>query len=106
MFDKIYKKLEKELREKKKQMATIIELSNQAYEARDGAQLEIAAIQQTMQRERAEFEEQMVHTQLSPPSPCPRPAQPHPRVAHNLLANLLDTCFFFLCVAGTIPQDH
>lgn len=77
MFDKIYKKLEKELREKKKQMATIIELSNQAYEARDGAQLEIAAIQQTMQRERAEFEEQMVHTQLSPPYlPAPSTATP------------------------------
>lgn len=59
MFDKIYKKLERELHEKKKQMANIIELSNQAYEARDGAQMEIAAIQQTMTRERGEFEEQM-----------------------------------------------
>ena len=59
MFDKIYKKLEEELREKKNQMATIIELSNQAYEARDGAQLEIAAIQQSMAKDRAEFEEKM-----------------------------------------------
>mmetsp|Transcript_11365 Transcript_11365/g.39630 ORF Transcript_11365/g.39630 Transcript_11365/m.39630 type:complete len:550 (-) Transcript_11365:22-1671(-) len=59
MFDKIYKKLERELHEKKKQMANIIELSNQAYEARDGAQMEIAAVQQQMGRERAEYEEQM-----------------------------------------------
>ena len=59
MFDKIYKKLEEELREKKNQMATIIELSNQAYEARDGAQLEIAAIQQSMAKDRGEFEEKM-----------------------------------------------
>merc|ERR1712166_1041568 len=46
VFDNIYRKLERELHEKKKKMANIIELSNQAYEARDQAQMEIAAIQQ------------------------------------------------------------
>ena len=46
VFDNIYRKLEKELHEKKKQMANIIELSNRAYEQRDSAQIEIAAIQQ------------------------------------------------------------
>jgi hypothetical protein len=39
VFDNIYRKLEKELHDKKKQMAAIIELSNQAYEARDQAQV-------------------------------------------------------------------
>ena len=34
VFDQIYKKLEKELAEKKKEMARIIEISNKAYEAR------------------------------------------------------------------------
>ena len=57
VFDNIYRKLEKDLHEKKKQMANIIELSNQAYEARDGAQMEIAAIQQALSRERAEHEQ-------------------------------------------------
>ena len=34
-FDNVYKKMEKELHEKKKEMANIIEISNIAYEARD-----------------------------------------------------------------------
>lgn len=37
VFDQIYKKLEKELEEKKREMANIIEVSNSAYEARDAA---------------------------------------------------------------------
>ena len=60
MFDNIYRKLEKELHEKKKQMANIIEISNQAYEARDQAQMEIAAIQQADAKETQEYDETMV----------------------------------------------
>ena len=37
VFDQIYKKLEKELEEKKREMANIIEVSNSAYEARNAA---------------------------------------------------------------------
>lgn len=37
VFNQIYKKLEKELEEKKREMANIIEVSNSAYEARDAA---------------------------------------------------------------------
>jgi DNA repair exonuclease SbcCD ATPase subunit len=59
VFDNIYRKLEKELHEKKKKMANIIELSNQAYEARDQAQMEIAAIQQADAKETQEYDEQM-----------------------------------------------
>ena len=44
VFDKIYKKLERELAEKKKEMARIIEISNKAYEARDAAQQEMAGL--------------------------------------------------------------
>ena len=40
-------------------MANIIEVSNQAYEARDQAQMEIAAIQQADAKETQEYEEQM-----------------------------------------------
>ena len=40
-------------------MANIIELSNQAYEARDQAQMEIAAIQQADAKETQEYDEQM-----------------------------------------------
>lgn len=60
VFDNIYRKLEKQLQAKKKAMANIIEVSNQAYEARDSAQMEIAAIQQSMNRERSEFEEHVL----------------------------------------------
>merc|ERR1712232_518486 len=45
--------------EKKKQMANIIEMSNQAYESRDQAQMEITAIEQMNSKERSEYEEQM-----------------------------------------------
>lgn len=44
VFDGIYKKLQHELAEKKKKMAEIIEVANVAYEARDRAQTEIAAL--------------------------------------------------------------
>lgn len=60
VFDNIYKKLEKSLVTKKKSMAAIIEASNEAYEARDSAQMEIAALQHSMNRERQEFEEAML----------------------------------------------
>lgn len=39
VFDNVYKKLERELLEKKKQMANIIELSNLSYEQRDNFQV-------------------------------------------------------------------
>lgn len=38
VFDQIYKKLERELADKKREMGRIIEVSNKAYEARDAAQ--------------------------------------------------------------------
>ena len=59
VFDNIYRKLERELHQKKKKMANIIELSNQAYESRDQAQMEIAAIQQADAKETQEYDEQM-----------------------------------------------
>jgi coiled-coil domain-containing protein 63/114 len=45
VFDTIYRKLEKEHSDKKKQMAATIELSNVAYEQRDAAQLELRTLQ-------------------------------------------------------------
>ena len=59
VFDNIYRKLERELHEKKKQMANIIELSNLSYEQRDNSQMEIAAIEQANRKEQEDFEEQM-----------------------------------------------
>jgi len=59
VFDNIYRKLEKELHEKKKQMANIIELSNLAYEQRDAAQMEVAAIEAQNRKEQEDFEESM-----------------------------------------------
>jgi len=56
VFDGIYKKLERELHEKKKEMAAIIEDSKNAYQTRDKAQSEMAALQQHADKERTEFE--------------------------------------------------
>lgn len=45
-FDAIYRKLEREHNDKKKQMAATIEVSNLSYEQRDAAQLELRALQE------------------------------------------------------------
>ena len=37
IFDDIYKRLERDLAEKKREMAQVLEVSNKAYEARDAA---------------------------------------------------------------------
>lgn len=46
VFDTIYRKLEREHNDKKKQMAATIELSNLAYEQRDAANLELRGLQE------------------------------------------------------------
>jgi chromosome segregation ATPase len=56
VFDGIYKKLEKDLHEKKKEMTAIIEDSKNAYNARDKSQSEMLALQQHAEKERIEFE--------------------------------------------------
>merc|ERR1711977_425667 len=58
VFDNIYKKLENELQQKKKEMANIIEQANAAYEARDSAQAQMAALKQQADKEHAEFEKE------------------------------------------------
>lgn len=59
VFDGIYRKLERDLAEKKRQMARVIELSNLSYEQRDGFQLETAAVQQADRKEQQDFEDQV-----------------------------------------------
>lgn len=56
MFDTLYKKMEKELHDKKREMANVIEISNIAYEARDQAQNEMAALKAQADKEQAAFE--------------------------------------------------
>ena len=74
VFENIYRKMEKELQDKKQKMAEIIEISNQAYEQRDAYQMEVAAIEQANRKEQEEFEEQivelgrMLETELKLPS--------------------------------------
>lgn len=60
VFESIYRKMERELRERKQKMAEIIELSNQSYEQRDTYQMEVAAVEQANRKEQEEFEEQML----------------------------------------------
>ena len=56
VFDGIYKKLEKDLHEKKKEMAAIIEDSKVAYQRSDRAMGEMVALKQQVDKEKAEFE--------------------------------------------------
>jgi len=56
VFDGIYKKLERELHEKKKEMSAIIEDSNSAYQKRDKAQSEMQALMQQSEKDKKEFE--------------------------------------------------
>jgi len=58
VFDDIYRKLENELQQKKKEMANIIEQANAAYEARDSAQAQMASLKQQADKEHAEFEKE------------------------------------------------
>ncbi|CAM9385247.1 unnamed protein product, partial [Heterosigma akashiwo] len=58
VFDGIYKKLERELHEKRKEMAAIIKDSNDAYQARDKAQNEMLALKAEADRDKAQFEEE------------------------------------------------
>jgi hypothetical protein len=57
VFDTIYKKLERELQEKKKEMAFIIEVSNIAYEERDNAQSELTQLKMYASKEIHSFDE-------------------------------------------------
>mmetsp|Transcript_12924 Transcript_12924/g.33226 ORF Transcript_12924/g.33226 Transcript_12924/m.33226 type:complete len:551 (-) Transcript_12924:16-1668(-) len=58
VFDQINAKLAKELHEKKKEMAQIIEISNIAYEARDQAQNEMSLLKAHADKEQAQFEQE------------------------------------------------
>jgi len=55
VFDGIFKKLERELAEKKREMAQIIEVSNKAYEARDAAVSEMARLKIQADKEQTAF---------------------------------------------------
>lgn len=57
VFDGIYKKLERELHEKKKQMADIIEQSNLYYEERDIAVNELAALKVAAEKDMVQYED-------------------------------------------------
>ena len=58
IFDKIYQKLEKELQNKRKEMAKIIEDANGAYEDRDRAQDTLTTIKDQAKKEQTEFEKE------------------------------------------------
>jgi coiled-coil domain-containing protein 63/114 len=58
VFDQIYKKLERELADKRTEMAEIIDAANEAYAARDQAQEEMARLKKRADEEQAAFEEE------------------------------------------------
>ncbi|EGR27781.1 hypothetical protein IMG5_189050, partial [Ichthyophthirius multifiliis] len=59
IFDNLYKKLEKELHEKRKQMANIIETANTAYEERDKANDQIQNLKMLAKKESENFEKDL-----------------------------------------------
>ena len=56
VFDVIYKKTERDLHEKKKEMTAIINDSKNAYQARDKSQSEMRNLQSQAEKERSDFE--------------------------------------------------
>lgn len=58
IFDTIYQKLEKELQNKRKKMASTIEAANSAYEDRDRAQDTLTTIKDQAKKEQVEFEKE------------------------------------------------
>ena len=56
VFDVIYKKIERDLHEKKKEMTAIINDSKNAYQARDKSQAEMRNLQSQAEKERSDFE--------------------------------------------------
>lgn len=58
IFDSIYQKLEKELHDKRKEMANIIEAANSAYEDRDRAQEQLGTLKIQAKKEQDEFEKE------------------------------------------------
>lgn len=59
VFDGIYRRMEGELEESKRAMARIIEDSNQAYEVRDAATVQLMDLQAAMAREAEAFDDEM-----------------------------------------------
>lgn len=59
IFDNIYRKLEKELHNKRKDMANIIEIANSAYEERDRAQEKLAMLISQAEREKTEYDKEV-----------------------------------------------
>lgn len=58
VFDQIYKKLERELHEKKKEMTAIIEDSKNSYLLREKSQIELLKLQETAETEKEKFEKE------------------------------------------------
>ncbi len=103
VFENVYRKMERELQEKKKLMAEIIELSNQSYEQRDSYQMEIAAIEQANRKEQDDFEEQMLElgrlleSELALPSQTRKTAMSKSGTIENTKS---------LTMTGTFSQDN
>jgi len=56
VFDGVYKKLERDLHDKKQEMAAILEDSKNAYQARDRAASELSSLKELSEQEQADFE--------------------------------------------------
>ena len=61
IFDTVYRKLEKDLLNKRKDMASIIEIANSAYEERDKVQEKLAMLMKKAEREKiGEYQTQQI----------------------------------------------
>lgn len=56
VFDNIYRKLERELQDRKKHIATMIEIANNAYNARDQAQKQMLSLKQREEEDHRAFD--------------------------------------------------
>jgi uncharacterized coiled-coil DUF342 family protein len=59
IFENVYSKLERQLGDKRKEMAEIIEVANTAYEERDKVQEKLATLISQSDKEQAEFNKEI-----------------------------------------------
>lgn len=116
VFEGIYKKLEKELAEKKKELTGITEVAEKAAEARDTAVAELARLKTQAEKEQAAFEAEW--RELGRRALAPRPLArlracgeltPLPALWNSAkIRQAPEACFPHLsvpCPGPTCPQD-
>jgi hypothetical protein len=103
VFDGVYKKLEQELRDKKREMASIVDLYNEAYRRRDECYAEMAELKAKADEEQIEFESEWRRLSLIVEEDRRKTALFSPTMAHKLGGTVAADAEGGPSNAGTLP---